>query len=400
MNYITLILCVAIVFGMSDFVTERYPNMQRQVYWLAFGAMYVLCTIKYYYGPDMVNYYDYYVNDIDSLQNVFAHPTDYPYEAGFNIFCALCKAAGMSLYGVTVVVSTIYFVAIFLLFKQIPRKRSFALMLLMTMDYSLILITYRQCLSVAFFIIMLLCLQDKRYVLTMVFAVLSGAMHKSGIVVVSLVLLVYMCRSEAFPKWAYQFLMCVLAVMLLFPVARLLGGTFAFLPAGGSIAHHLSLGKQIQTVWLIYALTIVCAEYYLHYQHERMDSIAVAVFVGLVLVVTFYQYYYLLNRLRSHFLPLAIVWGFRLVQEAEDGHRHVPYGVLLKQTTCLVLLLFCINSTYRFDQGTKLLKSKVYDTCTLLDLRNHDSNELMWRQIHRAQHYWWYEFMKNENNKL
>ena len=91
MNYITLILCVAIVFGMSDFVTERYPNMQRQVYWLAFGAMYVLCTIKYYYGPDMVNYYDYYVNDIDSLQNVFAHPTDYPYEAGFNIKQRACR---------------------------------------------------------------------------------------------------------------------------------------------------------------------------------------------------------------------------------------------------------------------------------------------------------------------
>ena len=60
LNLITLILSIAILFGLTDFLTERYPRLQRDIYYIAFGVIAFLFIIKYYYGPDIWNYARFY----------------------------------------------------------------------------------------------------------------------------------------------------------------------------------------------------------------------------------------------------------------------------------------------------------------------------------------------------
>ena len=104
MNLITLILTIAILFGLTDFLTERYPRLQRDIYYIAFGVIAFLFIIRYYYGPDIWNYARFYAL-VGSPAEVLAHPEDIPfhYESGFALFCSVLKQWGLSFYWMTVV---------------------------------------------------------------------------------------------------------------------------------------------------------------------------------------------------------------------------------------------------------------------------------------------------------
>ncbi len=389
------------VFGLSDFLTERVPALQKAVYVLAFTTIYVLFTIKYYYGGDILNYHNHYVW-IGTISEVWHNPSEYTYEIGYSLLCALLNSWGVPLYGVTAIISTIYFIAIWLLFKQIPRKRSFALMLLVVLDYNLIFAAFRQCLAVSFFIFMILCLQKRKYFWAVVWAVLSASMHKSGIFVVTLCLLAYPLHNLRVRPIVFQILMLILGVMLLLPVSHIATGTLNILTAGtmSSLTHHLQLGKQIQSIWAVYAMLIVCIEYYLHYHKSQWNTLAIAAIAGIALIAVSYQYYYLLNRVRSYFVPLIIVWVFRLIQEAEDQGSIIPYGALLKQSGCVLLFAFCIHTTIVFTQKAKELHAPIYEVCTLFDLHYGNVEAVKEKQLNKARLFWKEDFMQHENNML
>ena len=48
MNLITVIQVIAILFGLTDFLTERYPRLQRDIYYISLFTVTFLFTIKYY----------------------------------------------------------------------------------------------------------------------------------------------------------------------------------------------------------------------------------------------------------------------------------------------------------------------------------------------------------------
>lgn len=387
------------VFGLSDFLTERVPALQKAVYVLAFTTIYVLFTIKYYYGPDIVNYYGHY-ESIQSVADVWVHPQQYAFERGYTLFIAILKSWGISLYWITAIISTIYFIAIWMLFKQIPRKRSFALMLLVLFDYSLIYAALRQCLAVAFFIFMILDLQKRRYFPVLIWGVLAASMHKSGIFVVPLCLLAHILHNYKIAPWVFQILMLVLGIMLVLPVSKVASGVFDFLPSGftASLILHLKLGKQIQSVWIVYAMVVVCVEYYLHFSREKWSGIALVSVIGIAVCVVFYQYFFLLNRLRSYFIPFILVWGFSLVQKAEDSAYQIPYAQLMKQVACLVLILFSFRLLSVFVKTSAQLHTPIYEVCTIFDIHQGEVKALQERQLKRANAFWQYDFMAHEQN--
>ncbi len=389
------------LFGLSDFLTERVPALQRVTYVVMFLVMYVLFTIKYYYGADILHYHNHYVW-IGSVSEVWHNPDKYSFEIGYSLLCAWLNSLGISLYGMTAIISTIYFIAIGLLFRQIERYRCFALMLLVVLDYLLIFAAFRQCLAVSFFIFMVLLLQHRRYLFALVAAFVCVSMHKSGIFVVTLCLLGYALHSMQVKPWVFQLLMVVLGIMLLLPISRLAIGTAGVLPSsiGASIAHHLLIGRQVQSIWAVYAMLIVCIEYYLHYHTMRINTLAIVAVVGIVLLATGYQYYYILNRLRSYFLPVILVWVFSLVQCCEDEGQRIPYAALLKQSCCALAMFFCIHSTVLFTRGAKHLHAPIYNACTLFDLRHESKEQVRNRQLEQARKFWKEDFMQHENNTL
>ncbi|MBR1481296.1 MAG: EpsG family protein [Paludibacteraceae bacterium] len=405
MNLITLILCIAMAFGFSDFLTERSPRLQRDIYYVAFGVVAFLFTIKYYYGPDILSYVPFY-EKIPPIGQILAHPDKIPYtfEPGFAIFCRILKDWGVSFYWMTAIVSLFYFGVIALLFKNIDRKRSFALAILVVLDYKCIFATYRQCLSVACFVLFVLCLRDRRYIGAVVCALLTAAFHKSGAFVVAVVLFYYMVRSRMVQPYLYQLLLVVLVLVFLLPIANVSTPFVSHLPLPASfrdsIIHHLGLGRQVQVVFLIYAATLVCITHFTQHSHTRAESIAATALVGLAMVVVLYQYYYLLVRLRSYFLPIVIVYLFRTIQTSEDSGQHIPYGQLIKQAASLLVFVYLAHSAYSFHAGTLQLKNNVYNDCTVFCLSGKKVTDVRTAQLRLAERYWKEDFMKNEQNKI
>lgn len=405
MNLITLILTIAILFGLTDFLTERYPRLQRDIFYIAWFVVAFLFTIKYYYGPDIWGYVPFY-ETIQHPRYVLAHPDELSadFELGYAMFCSLLKSWGVSFYWMTAIVSIFYFVAVALLFKHIDRKQSFALAILVVLDYKCIFATYRQCLAVSCFILMILCLRNKRYLWMAIWAILTAFFHKSGIFVVGVVLFYYMIRSKWVQPYLYQLLLIVLVLIFLLPIAKISSGFIAHLPLPGSylqsLAHHLTLGRQVQVVFLVYAATLVCVTHFSQYHHTRMQAIAAAAFVGLVVVSVLYQYYYLLERIRSYFLPIVIVGVFNQVQSAENTQKKIPYGTLMKQLCSVLIFVFMIHSVYKFHVSTSQLKNNVYKSCTVFELIDHRSSDIQNAQMKLAYRYWKEDFMKNENNRI
>ena len=405
MNLITLILTIAILFGLTDFLTERYPRLQRDIFYIAWFVVAFLFTIKYYYGPDIWGYVPFY-ETIQHPRYVLAHHDELSadFELGYAMFCSLLKSWGVSFYWMTAIVSIFYFVAVALLFKHIDRKQSFALAILVVLDYKCIFATYRQCLAVSCFILMILCLRNKRYLWMAIWAILTAFFHKSGIFVVGVVLFYYMIRSKWVQPYLYQLLLIVLVLIFLLPIAKISSGFIAHLPLPTSylqsLAHHLTLGRQVQVVFLVYAATLVCVTHFSQYHHTRMQAIAAAAFVGLVVVSVLYQYYYLLERIRSYFLPIVIVGVFNQVQNAENTQKKIPYGTLMKQLCSVLIFVFMIHSVYKFHVSTSQLKNNVYKSCTVFELIDHRSSDIQNAQMKLAYRYWKEDFMKNENNRI
>lgn len=405
MTLITIILIIALTFGLTDFLTERFPRLQREIYYIAWFTVAFLFTIKYYYGADILNYVKFY-RDIQNPHDVLAHPDKIPmhFEIGYALFCSILKSLGVSFYWHTAIVSVIYFVVIAKLFARIERNRSLALAILVVLDYNCIFATYRQCLAVSCFILMVLCLQDKKYFFAVLMAVLTVSFHKSGAFVIAIVLFYEMVHNKWVKPYLYQAMLVVLAIVFFMPIARLSSAVIAHLPLPESylvsLTHHLLLGRQLQLVFLVYAVTLLVVIHFTQYYTNRITSIATAAVMGLLLTVLMYQHYYLLGRIRSYFLPLVIVFVFNMVQDAEDEHVRVPYGTLLKQLGCVVLFMYMVHSTYVFEKNARLQKNKIYTTCTVFTLIDHRASDVQKAQIKQARQWWNEDFMKGVGNKV
>lgn len=405
MNYIVIILTIAFLFGFSDFLTERYPRLQRDLYYIAFALISFLFAIKYYYGPDIWNYARFY-DELGTPQSLIAHPDIIPFrfEFGFAFFCSLLKSWGLSFYWMTFVLNALYFLAIGLVFSKIERKRSFALAILVILDFNIIYIEYRQCLAVVAFLLMVLCVEKRKYLWTLVFAVLTVSFHKSGAMAVVPTLLYHFISTRYTQVTLYQFILAILVLMFLLPVTQVSVAFLQHLPLPdnyiGSIEHHLLLGRQVQIIFVLYVVVLICLAHYAQYCRTRTQIIASAAMIGLILVALFYQYYYLLNRVRSYFTPLVILFVFQFVQNAENKQASVPYGALIKQLTCAVIMVYLAHTIYATHRSTNAMKNKVCDTCTVFDLIDHRPVDVQNAQMKKAERWWAEDFMKNENNKI
>lgn len=406
MNLITVIQVIAILLGLTDFLTERYPRLQRDIYYISLFTVTFLFTIKYYYGADILNYVHFYREISSSPKYVWHHSDTIPlnFELGYALLCSAMKHVGISFYWMTAIISLFYFAVIALLFRNIPRKRSFALAILVVLDFNCIFATYRQCLAVSCFVLFVLCFKDRRYILGVLMAVLTVLFHKSGIFAVGLTGLLMLIPARKDSASLYQLLLLVLVLTLVMPIAQISGPFIRHLPLPSSylvsIQHHLTLGRQIQTIFVVYAVTLFVIAYFTQYNRSRVQAITVSVIAGLILVAFMYQYYYLLVRLRSYFLPLVITYAFSLVQGSEDQGKRVPYGALVKQAASFLLLLYMGYATYAFNRDTRKMKSNVYIASTVFDLLDHRSSDIEKSQMNKALKFWKEDFMKDTHNKV
>lgn len=404
-NYLVIILLVAIAFGLTDFLTERFPRLQRDISYISFAVIAFLCTIKYFYGPDVANYYPFYQN-VQPASYLLAHPDDirFHFELGYALFCSVLRHWGVSFYWMTAIISVFYFLVIALLFRQIESKRSFALAILMVLDYNIILFEFRQCLSVAAFLLMILCMSNRKYVWALLCAVVTVMCHKAGVMVVFPTLIFYIISYNSTVRAIFPILLVALIFMLVLPITSISINFLSHLPFSqtmiSSIEHHLMIGKQVQSVFIIYAIVLLCLVHYAQYCQSRMEIIATSALIGIFFIVMLYQYYYLLNRIRSYFTPVILVYIFNYVQRAER-EKHIPYGQLLKQLTSFVMMVYMVHVTFSLYRNESRMRNHVNETCTVFSLLGDESKEeVQRRQLKRAHRYWDEDFMKSDENLI
>ena len=403
MSLITIISITLIVLATTDFMFPNMPRLKNDIFKVSFLLTYFLFTIKYYYGPDIYFYIPHYEN-IPSISYIITHPSEIRFELGYSLFCSFLKSLGCSFWVMTAVISTIYFVAIYSLFQQLETKKTFALMILIIIDNALIYAAIRQCLSVALFIFMILAIQKQKYIETAICALLTIMFHKSGIFVVIPTLLYLLIPKYIIKQYSFQILLFLLCTLLFFPLVKLINPLINILPLServlNSIEHHLLLGRTIQVIFLVYLVAIICLTYFTKNKTDKITAIKHTALIGLILIVCLYQYFYILNRIRSYFLPFIIIYVINSAHNYFKNKDLLPYSTLIKQLSILFLFIYASYFTYSTEKAYSKTISQIHDKSTIFDLRYNDKTTIRDRQFKKAQTYWEEDFFKDTNNLI
>lgn len=401
-NYLAFIMVIALAAIVLDALIDRYPKMQRQLYRLFFVQMYFLFVIRYYYGPDIWNYVPHY-EEIPSPAFLWNHPDEAQFEWGYDMFCSLMHAMGLSYWGMTAVITTLYFAALACTFYRLPQHKTFALASVLLLDYNLIYAENRQCLAVACFLFMVFCLQKKQYLIALILSAMVVLTHKSGFIPVGLTLMGVVLYHQRQSSMVYNLLILVLMAMLLLPVGKIAASAFAVLPLPESyiesMAHHVQLGRQFQTIALIYLAVLAWISMYNAKQRRSYTWIGIEVLMGLVIIVAFYQYFFLLNRVRSYYLPLIFFYLVNLAVE-QKNEQTIPYSGIIRQAVATLFFLYCANTTWSYYRGAKQLHAPIARASTVFDLRHQSSEQIRDKQMKIALRFWKEDYMKSSQNKL
>ena len=404
-NYTALIVLMAIAVGFLDLLTDHWQKLQRQLFPLTFLVLYSLFVIMYYYGPDIWTYVPYY-EGICSPAYLIAHPNlCYPFEFGYGMFCSLFHLTGLSYYWLTVMIKTLYFVAIWLLLRQLPKRQMFALACIILIDRDLITHENRECLAVTSFVFMVLLLQNRKYFWAIVCGAITIMMHKTGFAPVGIMLLGIFFYNHKQDGSAYVVLIGILMLLVILPVQRISEPMLQFLPLPQvyihALSHHLLLGRRFQLVVLIYLGVLLLLNVYITANTEKMRYtwLTYIVLTGMAVVVVLYPYYFLLARIRSYFVPIVTYYLVLLLSD-EKRSKAIPYSSMMKQAFMMLILVYYIHFAINLERFTRQLHAPIAKGCTVFQLRNTSSEQIRRRQMRIAEQYWSQDYMKEKNNRL
>lgn len=388
MSYIVVLILIAFIGMIAELSASRHTLLQRQIYHLTFAAVAIWCTLKYAIGPDIQHYIPFYNASYSFLQ-VPSHLHESLFEPGFVIFCSLLHTCGISFWGMTSIISIFYFAVIFQLFKKIRGYQTLALLMLVCLDYNLILMEFRQCLAVSFFYLFILLSEKKKYGWAMLMAILSSTMHKSAIIVLALFGLLYLVGKVQVSKQEYILLAALIIGLLCIPLQPLLLKVVEMLPLSPtqlvSAKHHLMVGVSFQKILIVYLASILCLAYYSIPQGGNTRHHWL-IWCGVALLVCLYPYWFLLNRLRSFFLPFLIVYIANTVQSSEKK------DVLMKQVYATILVMYSVVLMIDIPQRNKQMRYPTDSISLVVERCKYSEEELQKRQMAQAELYWDYDY--------
>ncbi len=395
MSYISVLLIVTFGLAVAECLAAGHRRLQQQIYYVALLWVVFWSTAKYAYGPDITSYipfWEHLRNPLVDLQN----PKIY-FESGFVVFCSLLKQIGCTFWGMTAVVSVLYFTAVALLFRQLKQYKTVALMVLVWLSNELFLVQIRQCMAVTMLIFCILFFQKKNYVWAVAFALLSMTMHKAAMVVVPLIGVLYLMRDVSVRKQAYVLWAILLCGMLFFPLHKILlpmvQHIFSDVAVVTSLEHHLELGKFFQKIFLFYFLTVLSLAYYKREDNEN-KTWSWIMWCSLGMVVCLYPYYFLLNRLRAFLVPFAVVYVVNELIESKVSDK------LLRQIYTVVVFAFVGLNIVTMHTVRDELHSSTDRISLVFERRYHSEEYLQKRQLKVANDYWKYDYQQGINKGI
>ncbi len=384
MSYLFILELVTFVFVIAECLAVGHERLQRQIYYLAFAWVVIWCTAKYAYGPDIASYIPFYNALVNPRIDLLNPDLDY-FENGFIIFCSSLKYLGLSFWSMTAVISLLYFTAIGLLWKQIKAYKTTALFVLIALDYNLILMELRQCLAVTAFIFLILLFQKKKYFYALLLAPIMITLHKSAIMILLGAIIFYCLRKIPITKRDYILLSLLILILLLIPLQPLFTKIVPFLPLDSSsiesIEHHLLIGKPFQKVIILYVCTFICLAYYKRNESQN-KTLHWFMWCCAAILVCLYPYWFLLNRLRSYFLPFLIIYIVNMLQGKDIT------DILPKQIYTVIVIGYILITMIEFPRNNKKEKYPVDTISLVFERTKHSEKALIDRQMKKAALYW------------
>lgn len=390
MNYLTILLIVLLLLSLVELSFAKHKVLCDQLFHIAFAFTAFWVGIKYYIGPDIFSYVPFY-ETIQPLKDILGGHYKGDFEIGFAIFCSLLKSIGLSFWGMTVVITAIYFAAIYKLFKQLKSYRTFALCVLMLLDYNLALYEFRQCLAVSLFILSYYAWAEKKYLKTLLIITMAIFIHKSAIFIYLGTLLIYVFKSIKISKKSYILLGIIFILMLLIPPISLFEKIINGIPLSKtvyiSLIHHLSEGKILQLILPVYLLTIFCLAYYGNFSKENKKW-HWFMWCFIAVIVILFQYWFLLNRIRSYFTLFLLVYTINTLVNSQRK------DILPKQLLVLTLIIYSVlfisgNYIKSLNQS-----SHTNNISTVFARLYHSEAFLKNRQMKEAIIYWEKDYLK------
>lgn len=399
------------VLSFTDFLLVKDERMHKYLYHLAFGLTFFLFTIKYYYGADMVLYVTSFDAVETPLELLKGSRKGFMFEAGFMYFMSTLKWLGVSYWGMTALISVVYFYALYKLFKYIPKYRILALFVLVVLDYNLIFATHRQCLAVSFFILLFLAYINRKYIKVLIYAVLMLSIHKSGFVFL-FPSLIFWSLHIYIKRESYWICLAIMLVFALLPLRQLYDWAVHALPISGSLKssliYHGVFFARFQSILILYTLVFVILALYTT-KEPVYKKMSVIVFLGAITIALFYQSFATLWRLRSYFLPFLVVYIFYVIYESQQrdalnvSQFVRPVRNILVTLSVGFILAYCAYLSYQSHRMMNALTSGIYDTCTVFDLLHKSSREIKRERMYRATKYWHFDnradYATYKNNK-
>jgi hypothetical protein len=366
-----------------EFAFSKSQWTQKILYQVAFFVTFFMVVIKYYYGSDITLYVPLYrdIDDFSIWGNVY-------FEPGFLFFLKCCKAIGMSFWWMTAVITCFYFWMLWRLFEHIPKYKVLALLILVAFDYNLLFFELRQCIAVSLFIGAYLLYKEGKFVRTFLCLAAMVFCHKSGLFMV----LIFSC-AVAFSllkvkEYWYTIALVVMLLLLLLPVEDFL---IALLDsddksaAAKSIIHHLLVVDSFQLINVMYFMLAVLLFFVAKSKSNTFDGRLV--FISFILIELLVKYWFLLNRLRSYFLPIMLVYIFQHI----DAVKGIKW---YKQLMCIMLLLFIGWNTRALYRTHQASISKLGEPQTIFKLLQEDEKTILESSIKKAKLFWKEEYIK------
>ncbi len=395
MILVTAISVFLLVAAVVELLLKGMPRLQSDWFNVVVAVTAVLFTSKYYYGPDITTYVPLY-ESIGKLAHTLAGHYPTSYEVGFVYFCSFCKTLGLSYWGMTAVVSVLLFAALYGLISKLDSKKTLALAVIVILLPDLLYAQFRQAMAVALFIFSVLTADKRQFGWAMVLAVLAVTMHKSAVFVVVPTIFYYTLQSYEVKNSAVEVMGIVLVIMLVVSMQSFVEQVVNNLPlpktTAKSLKMHASFSKAIQSNFVLYFMAIILMAHFGR-RASRTTALLASVMVGMMMIVAFYQFYYLLNRLRSYFVPMIVVYILREGHVARENK--VPYAEVVSQAAILLMLLFMGYKTIAFDKNSRK-DGDVLMMSTVFELVSEDKEDLQERQMKRAEDFWDNAFLKGD----
>lgn len=401
MNLMLLPILILFPLSLIEFIFPNNERMNKQVYFIAFAISYFIVAIKYYYGPDIaiyVNLYDSLSSPIKDLINPPKSSLDT--ERLFIFFFSFLKSIGCSYWFCSVIITTIYFAAIYNLFTSLNKYKTFALFLIVLFDANLLFFEFRQNLTVALFLFSLSAYYKRSYFVCVLLAVLSFFIHKSAIFVYMLMILLLFFQRVKVSKTIFLVASGLLLVFLFLPIDQIIIWIISKTPASTnvieSVKHHLMYTKTFQIIFFVYAIVLLL----LIFSVENKDlnsKYAKIVALFFIVVSISYRDWFFLNRLRSYFLPVVIVYLIPILSQSKSKQIWIS-----KLAVCLIYL-YSINYARGIWLSNYYSEAKLLNSTTIFSRFYKSENEIRRENMRKASYFFQKEYMKNnieEYNKF